>query len=93
MAGATTRDDGDFRGRGCIRAAKDDLVLRVEGEGRVCTSERVQSCKDEFVGIGEEMFGWSERCQHPFRRCLHFFLNTVMENERFQTRRLTYSAS
>lgn len=56
MARATTRDNGNLAL--CLRVgtAEDDLVFRVEGEGRVGDSEGVEGGLDEVGGIRKEVF-------------------------------------
>lgn len=56
MTGTTTRDNGHLALCLRIGTTEDDLVFRVEGEGGIGDSERVEGSLDEVGGIREEVF-------------------------------------
>lgn len=67
MARATAGYDGDLaRSAGGIRAAEDDLVLGVQGQGWVCEGEGVECGQNQMVRIGEEVLGWEEMSDSRF---------------------------
>lgn len=56
MAGTATGDDGHFGWRGGVWPAEDNLVLPVQGQGRVCDCQRTQCSVHQVVGVVEEVF-------------------------------------
>jgi hypothetical protein len=57
MARTSTGNDSNLLFCKRVRAAENDLVLRVESKRWICKSERMESRKNQMGWIGEEMFG------------------------------------